>query len=252
MPNTPVVLITWKAIQDELKLSPAQVARIKAINADYDRERQKLARDMSKPGGRLAPAALAEWITSVRTEQEAAIAGVLSRGQSTRLEQIALQIEGQRCVARPEIAERIGLEPGQLEMIKEILAHMKATQDQQWTLRLGQIDAAGPGSAKPKTTDTKKKVALQSRPDPVELAHLEQVQIEDAAVRQIRRVLTRGQRNTLTKLMGKPFDLTRLRRGSNAAPGDVPPAESPSELEPVPGSTIQEPGGAEKPKSKGS
>jgi hypothetical protein len=210
MPTTPVVLITWKAIQDELKLSPAQIARIKAINSDYDRKRQKLGQDMSKPGGRLAPATLAQWITSVRTEQEAAIAAVLSRGQSTRLQQIALQIEGLRCVARPEIAERINLDAWQLEMIQEILAQMKASQDQQWTLRLEQIDTAGAGLAKPMPTDTKKKVARQSRPDPVELAHLEQVQIEDEAARQIARILTRGQRKTLSKLMGKPFDLTRL------------------------------------------
>jgi hypothetical protein len=240
MPTTPVVLITWKAIQDELRLSPAQVARIKAINSDYDGKRQKLGQDMSKPGGRLAPATLAQWITLVRTEQEAAIAAVLSRRQSTLLEQIALQIEGLRCVARPEIAERISLDAGQLEMIQEILAQMKATQDQQWTRRREQIDTAGAGLAKPVTTDTKTKVAPQSRPDPVELAHLEQVQIEDEATRQIARILTRGQRKTLSKLMGKPFDLTRLRPGGTA-PGDLPPPEAPSELEPVPGATTAQP-----------
>jgi hypothetical protein len=241
MPTTPVVLITWKAIQDELKLNPAQVTRIKAINADYDLKRQTLGQDMSKPGGRLAPAALAEWITSVRTEQEGAIAAVLSRGQSTRLEQISLQIEGLRCVARAEIAERINLDAVQLEMIQQILDQMKATQDQQWKLHVEQIAAAGAGSAKQMTTDNKKKVATQSKPDPVELAHLEQVQIEDEAARQIARVLTRGQRKTLSKLMGNPFDLSRLRPGGTAAQGDLPQAETPSELEPIPGATVARP-----------
>jgi hypothetical protein len=235
MPTTPVILITFPAIQEELKLTTAQAAQIKAVKAEFDRRRQEFAQGLTKLQGRLAPAALTEWITSVRIEQEAAIARILHPRQRTRLEQIALQIEGPVCVARPEIAERINLGPEQLEMIQAIVAQMRGAQEQQWAARLRAIRAAGPAAAaRPKTGESRNQIATQPAPDPAELAQQEQVQIEDEGVRQIAQVLTRGQRGALNRLMGKPFDLTRLRPGL-AQPPRVPATDAPEVLEPVPG-----------------
>jgi Spy/CpxP family protein refolding chaperone len=232
MPTTRAILITWKAIQDELKLTRTQVGQIETVNADFDRRRREFAQGQTKPQGRLAPAALSEWITSVRMEQEAAIARILNPQQKTRLDQIALQIEGPVCLARPEIAERVGLGPEQLELVQEIVAQMRTAQDQQWNSRLESINTAGPAApALPKADSPGSKDTTQP-PDPVEKAHQEQVQIQDQAVRQIAKVLTRRQRGALNRLMGKPFDLTRLLPGRTQPSRDIP-LDAPEVLEPV-------------------
>jgi hypothetical protein len=231
MPTTPVVLITWKAVQEELGLTEAQTAQIKSVGKEFDDRRLNLAQRLAKPEGRLAPEALTEAIASMRSEQEAAIARILGARQRTRLEQISLQVEGPLCVARPEIAERINLSPEQLEMIREIVAQMRAAQDEQWAARLREINA--PAVDRPKASGPRKQVAPRPAPDPVELAHQEQVQIEDEGVRQIARVLSRRQRSALNRLMGNPFDLTRLQPGLAKPRVALSAADTPDVLEPV-------------------
>jgi hypothetical protein len=242
MPTTPVILITWKAIQDELGLTEDQRDRIQFLHEEFTSKRLDLAKGQARREDRLSPSALMARIAAIRTEHEAALARALSPRQRTRLEQVALQIEGPLAVSRPEIADRINLSPEQLELVQEVVAQMKTAQDRQWADR---IDNAEAPSRVPSRTDARgaaSKSADTARPDPIDLAHEEQISTQDTAVREVAKILTRRQRAAFNRLLGKPFDLTRLRPGSGAnslqPPRSMPPADdAPSDLQPIDGAT---------------
>ena len=246
---TPVLLVKWKAVQKELNLTERQVKTIETTNGVFDRRRNEFVQEMTRAGGRVDHEALAAMIASVRTENEQAIAKVLEPRQRKRLEQIALQIEGPFALAKPEIAARVNLWPEQLEEIQGILGQMKDSQSQLWQDQLGRLRAADPGGV-PKAAGKKED---KSQREQRETAQLDQMSkdsdtVRAGVIRQIGRVLTRRQRAAFEKMLGEPFDLTRLGPESTSVPGDLPPAGAITELEPVPGVTSPQPTSAPLPK----
>jgi hypothetical protein len=242
---TPVLLVKWKAVQKELKVTESQVRKIEAINDGFDRRRKDFVQEMTRAGGRVDNQALMAMIGDARRENEAALAQVLEPRQWKRLDQIALQIEGPLALAKPEIAARVNLWPEQLEEIQTILRQMDESEGRRWQDQLERLGATNPGGDR----QAGGKGEDKSRREKRETSQLDQMgqdsdKVREAAIRQIGRVLTRRQRAAFNQMLGAPFDLTRLGPDSTQGRDERPPAGAPTELEPVPAATGPQPPGA--------
>jgi hypothetical protein len=237
LPTTPVVLLQAPAVAEELALTDAQRERIADIGRDFDARRGAFAASLSQRGRPLDANQLVTRVNAVRAEQEAELARVLDARQRTRLAQIALQIEGPRAVLRPDVAARLQLSDDQIADLQVVLDTMRATQDQLWEARLEQLNAPPMPQPTPKAKGAapapKDAPPVAAPPDPIALVHEEQLRVEDAAVRQIGRILTRRQKATFDRLLGEPFALERIRPAP--APTLPPPgADEAPILEPIP------------------
>jgi serine/threonine protein kinase len=114
--NGRLLLLTQKSVQDELKLDPAQAARVAALSKE---QRGSLwnARKQGPP----SKEALRNKFMEMAQAAERAIAGILTADQGTRLRQIALQQQGGYALADRDTALALGLADDQQQRIGEIL-----------------------------------------------------------------------------------------------------------------------------------
>jgi hypothetical protein len=124
---------------------------------------------------------------------------------------------------------------------------MKEGQSRLWEARIEQLRALD--------TNTRPRPdrAKDTTRDKEFTAHVDRIgqdtkRIEEVAAREIGRLLTRRQMAALKRMLGEPFDLSRLESNNSPAQRALPPDAAPSELEPVPGATSPHPPGTPAPK----
>jgi len=264
-----MMLVMNPAVQRELRLTPAQAkAVLEGMNQFQKRTESMLpkpaqpsapgAADPAAPAGEVPaevdPAAMLETAMVLVSEGEAGPARVLSRKQLARLDQIVMQMEGVACVRRPEVASAIGLNPGQVDAVQEILNETKQKQAR-LLVQQGQAmidhgakpdaspdsDAtkpeAAPASTKDaagKTGDDPAEVNRRKRADDVRKLRRGNDEIQVDTTSRILRHLTKRQRDRLDKLMGEPFDPARM---NDKAPPGSDPAATKDEPKPPAGAT---------------
>jgi hypothetical protein len=240
---TPILLVRQPAIRKELKLTDQQLSKIREVNDAFNKQRTEMATAIVKAQGGVNNEALMTMIATLRRENEEAINQVLERRQRVRLNQISLQIEGLAALSRPEVAVRINLDPDLAEEVGRIVAEMKESQSRLWEARIEQLRARGPES-RPRADTKKAKTRDQEFNAQVDRVGQDTKRIEDVAAQVISRLLTRRQMAAFKRMLGEPFDLSRLEPNGTAGQGELPPAEAPAGLEPVPGATTPQPEGA--------
>ena len=231
-PSAPVAatLLPLPPIQKELKLTERQKAAIqKLVQAQsqqgrvFGQQRRELMMAARMSGMMPDLGELQAQEAALQQEGEAGFAAILTKAeQRRRLNQIALQLQGPLAVARPEIAEKLNLSPGQQADIEALMMERQAGLDQLrnerrmagWMGRDPNAAPAGrdPNASKGPTLDQKSK-KLQ------------------ADVRgRIGRILNPKQKENYYKMLGEPFDLASLddprpgpRRPGGSGPADAPP-----------------------------
>lgn len=117
-------LLDNAAVQEELKVTDAQKAQIKTTNEAVNTKRQaffsgfRRGNDNGANGGgaqRPDPETMRADMQELQNQTEAAFARILSKPQRSQLNQIDLQRQGPMAVLRPEIAEKLGIDDGQME-----------------------------------------------------------------------------------------------------------------------------------------
>jgi hypothetical protein len=262
-------LITMPPVQEELKLTAEQKDDVKKWLDDIRKHGQEMAQSLRPPQGDpqasgnnvpmaariMQIAAFMNQVGDMLHENEAGLAKILKPTQRKRLDQLALQMEGIAAVARPEMAYTLNLGPDQQEMIQQILGQSRASQLSTWIqsgramARLGrnrgqggaggasgpaQDPAQGQGQAQPApadpkaATDPQKAVRTQ-----FETMRDQTDQVQDQTTREILKVLTKKQRAHFDKLLGPPFDpskVNNLGRPLGGAGGGTDPAAQPKPL----------------------
>jgi hypothetical protein len=222
------------------------------------------------------PLAMMEMVSKLISEGEAGLAKILDKKQSARLTQISLQMEGVAALGRADVAEAMYLSEAQILAIQEIL---KETQNnrtgymlkQMVTMR-GRRNGPGPGQPAPGADAAQAKTPRAAAPaqepadeDPEAIAKRRAAdrqrregemtrfregfdKIQDESTAKILRLLDRRQLARFEKLLGEPFDASKIsgaggfggpggpggpRPDAEAAnpqtpakPGDAPPAPS--------------------------
>jgi Spy/CpxP family protein refolding chaperone len=215
----PDSLILSPGVQEELKLTKEQKAKVREVHEAVTRGQAEATRGAINPEAPLDVQALMTMIANQQSEKEAAFARILTPRQRARLAQIAVQLEGPEALVKPEVATQLKLGPDQVEMIQAIIAEMGEREAQ---LTAAQAERAralqGDGQLQP---DRKE---VEAQKDQMAQA-TERIQAE--AVRQINRVLTRRQQLAYKKLLGEPFDVSRFEAVGDRAPRATPRTEGP-------------------------
>jgi hypothetical protein len=243
-------LVREPAVQDELKLSDKQKEKLRDLNSTIDDKRrtafQSSMRDMMNNGGPgpVDPATremMARTQAELRTENEQALAQILEPKQTARLKQIALQQEGLLAVTREEIADKINLSIPQREAIHEILDQMREAQMEHARSLTGgtgvmMVQAKGDPKDGPPRPDKETMERIQK-------LHEGREKIQKSAVQQINKLLSKKQGASFKKLMGEPFDFSKLSAVGQGrpmlpfgppqgAPGASGPSSTPSDGNP--------------------
>jgi hypothetical protein len=225
------LLLERPQVQEEVKLRPAQKKSLEAVDKKYEQAQKSLVKNAMaervETGVRGDPKALYNASAALREEAETVRMRVLDRGQRSRLDQIQLQAEGAIAFKRDEIQRRLNLDPEQIDEIVTIVdqgnqeVYRVATAQVETSLASQPVDAArnrGPSRAPvPKEGVKKSREAATS--------------VRGKAMQSIGKVLSKKQRENYTKMLGKPFDLGKLRPDPGAKPADAKekPAASPSD-----------------------
>ncbi|WP_169977962.1 Spy/CpxP family protein refolding chaperone [Tautonia rosea] len=137
------MLIMMPQVQQELALTDDQKLLLREWSLEMrDRGREMAEamrpnRDEDDAPGRGFPSVgnvmgMMGMMTQILKENETGIAQILDKGQRRRLDQIALQMEGATALARPEVAQAVGLLPVQVEAIQQVLAQSRTQQVFYW------------------------------------------------------------------------------------------------------------------------
>jgi hypothetical protein len=194
------------------------------------------------------PMAMIEMVTTLVSEGETSLAKILDKKQSARLTQISLQMEGAAALGRADVAEAMYLSDDQILSIQEIL---KDTQNNRMGYMLKQMVTMrgrrnGPGqpaadAAQAKTpraaTPAKDQAKEPVDEDPEAIARRRAAdrqrregeltrfregfdKIQDESTAKILRLLDRRQISRFEKLLGEPFDASKLSgAGGFGGPG---------------------------------
>lgn len=196
-----LLLALAPAVQTELKLNDAQKAKI-----------ERLAKSAAQQSQGLAAGAEANVGGDPRGETERALTRILDRRQVARLRQIALQAEGPLAITRPEVLEKLNLDPEQMATIQTLMTQWQQSQNQVLAM-------------------TRANGALAAEPNPDEYAKLRLVssRLRKRAAEQINQILDRRQKATLDRILGPAFDLGKLNgQPANSADPSKPSATADS------------------------
>jgi len=235
-------LLSKPAVQEELQLTKEQKSRLQQVTAVWNQQRQERLETIRDglSGGGADPETTRTQILAIREEGETAVTKILTRSQRIRLEQIALQQEGQWALTRPEIAQRLNMSPEQQGLIQEIMVQMRQGMLQQAQGDLSRLlgESSGNGRVDREATqaDTltpQLKSQMVDMPKKAEdRIRLQVAQGRQQASREIGKILTRKQRERFNRMLGKPFDPSKPGRGgdpraaSDTRSTDQPKAES--------------------------
>jgi hypothetical protein len=200
--SSPVMILLAPSVQKELKLTEEQKNKAYALAKTSGQKGRDLAQAMSFGGGNANPQAMMQATWKLRQENDQAIAGILNAKQKERLDQIVLQAEGPLAVARPEIAAKLRLNDNQNEYVQGIMMQMR----RELFMAMRQGAAAG-------------------QFDPTQ-ARAMATKLREGAVQEISKVIDRKQKAAFNKMLGEPFDVSKIE--SEAASAD-PTATSPAD-----------------------
>jgi hypothetical protein len=220
-------LLRLPAIQEEIKLTPAQQARLKAAEAEVERvsalqrqERRKMLQELRAQGDTQALEAMNQKSLadaySITPESDKPLMRILDRRQLTRMEQIQFQVEGPHAFTHPQVQERLNLTPEQIQMIGTILDQSRAETDRAATV---------PAEVLPdgRFTPEQRAALMESKKTKAEIDKGREAVLKtrQTTMRVLAKALTKGQRERYQKMIGEPFDFAKLRP-ENAAKSQEP------------------------------
>jgi hypothetical protein len=226
--SSPLMLLLAPSVQKELKLSDEQKTKVYSFAKTANQKNRDMMQSVAMGGGAANPQAMMEGWMKLRQETDQAISGILDSKQKGRLDEIALRAEGPLAVARPEIAQKVGLNDNQKQYVQEIMMQMR----QELMMQIRQAQAAG-------------------QFDPSQVRPLA-AQLRTGAEQELGKVLDKKQKTAFNKMLGLPFDLKKLDAETAAADAAVPAAGDVPQTKDAPGADktkddSPQPADAEKP-----
>jgi hypothetical protein len=233
-PQTPITVLMAPGVQKELKLTDAQKTKVFGLSVSASQKQRDHFQSAFLSGG-LDPQAMMAARDNMRRDNEQAVAKILDETQKERFNQIVLRAEGPLAVARPEIASKLKLNGNQREYVQSIMMQMQRNQFMLF-MRLRQSAAAGQAG-------------------PGQFAQLRgmMADLRGDAVSQLGKVIDAKQKAAFNKMLGEPFDLTKLDTAAAtdsddpATPSTKEEAKAGDKDDPAPKSAAK---GAEKPARK--
>ncbi len=223
--KTPERLLEMPAVQKDIKLSPAQLKQLKAL--------QEKATQAYKENNETSQALLAQLnensdpeevqalrkqsrlsMREISAQVDQANLALLDRNQRERLNQLRLQLEGPLAFIDPPLPERLNLSPEQLDQIGEVIVQGREQLSQisergQQTLRNGLLTKSEDTPAGSKEAKTARKPALKNEDVPPRPEEVKTEKTKDGRpIRMIDPSKIEGMRSSLNDL-SKQAERTR-------------------------------------------
>ncbi|MFO0951195.1 MAG: hypothetical protein U0835_08595 [Isosphaeraceae bacterium] len=199
-------------VQKDLSLTKSQIAELDRISREQANATGPLGlqlRDARLPDER---AKIEDRLRQSVELVDSKLVGVLNEKQNDRLDQIAYQTIGVRALLLPSVAYRLNISPSQDEAIREILANMDdATAALKARFNSAAVEQEQLQDAR--TLDEIRK--LRASPGyAAARKRLEQSQfaVKSQAEREIRRLLTKGQKERLRAMAARPVEVRNESR----------------------------------------
>jgi hypothetical protein len=202
---------------DELKLTAAQKVRRKGIVDELARRKDAFRAELTKLAEEPDLEARAVLSQRVRTAQnvlnkeaEAALLSVLDSRQRARLFQLQLQLAGTAALTRPDVQERLNMDPAQIELIKQAIDEGRQ--------EIERFVGVPPALGRAVTADPQRKGGVKVDPaykdqlrDALQKRSVMAQKARESIDQRIFKLLTKRQRETFRKMLGEPVDLAKLQ-----------------------------------------
>ena len=214
----PNFLVINKAIQEELKMTEEQIAKINEWSKDFFQTAAEIRKEhgiefkFGKGGGGFGFGKLSEEdraklekaTAAINKEAYKQLGDILNKDQINRLKQIERQLLGVNAFTNPEIVEALKLTDSQKATVKGVISDFQAERRELMAdLGFGKGGGGfGKGKFDPEAFKDMQK-RLQETQTKVNKA-------EEEAINKILDVLDDNQKRTWKELVGAPFDRTRL------------------------------------------
>lgn len=150
---------------------------------------------------------------------------ILDSKQRKRLEEISLQAEGPTAVIRTEVANKLKMFPAQIEQIKGIIEQGKGSQEK--LRQTAMQDGFRSFGNFRDMSDTDRQKAREEMQKKMEKMKTDGDQLKSSTEQLIAKVLNARQKASFNKMLGEPFDLSKLEmnigmfggRGGQGGPG---------------------------------
>jgi hypothetical protein len=200
--GSPTFLVQNKAVQDELKMTEAQVTKIQEWGKEFfskqreifEKEGIEFGKGGFTPEMREKLAAVNVKVTKVAYKD---LEGILKPEQVERVKQISRQAAGVTAFQDAEVAEKLKLTDQQKGSIKGIVAEFQ--KDQQEVLGIGKGKGKGGGFGKG-GFDPEKMAANQAKVQ----------KLQKEAVAKVQDLLNNDQKKAWQEITGAPFDTAKL------------------------------------------
>jgi hypothetical protein len=210
-----LTLLRLPAVQKELGMTPEQQAKVNTLSEETKEAKKQIEAASgkgkekakqtgpSRDGLGFNPEALAAGLSDLEQQAEKALGKLLDAKQRTRLAQIALRAEGPSAFVRPELIKALNLGEDQIAVVQDILDGQRGANDQ-YKESLKQAfeltKGLGDNPELEKLRKDQQKGMLRTRA----------YSTSKQAMAQIAKILTRRQRENYNKLLGPPFEFSKL------------------------------------------
>lgn len=193
-PGQGVMLLSVPEVREELKITDEQVKSLEEVRDMLQevnfRDQLQGLRDLDREQRREKMQELQAKMEEVGQKVEARLKEILNADQLKRLGELQLQREGAMAIARPPVAEQLGLSDEQREKVRSILASTRPQRGQERP-NFGEL-----------SREERQKLMEERR------AQREKAESEVVAV------LTDEQKAKWSEMQGEDFEFPRRRRGN--------------------------------------
>ena len=196
------VLLPEPAVKKELKLDAKQTTKIDEVNKALGEQRRE-AFQGARANGIFDPEAIAATMAEVQQEGDATINRLLTAAQRKRLNQIALQIMGPLSITSVDIATKLNMSEAQQAAVEQIIEDRKLASEEARSAHREMMMVSRNPDATDKTTRNLMLAEASTAARKAEKAG-------ELATLKLTKLLTKKQRAALDKMMGEPFDLSKL------------------------------------------
>jgi hypothetical protein len=185
--QSPIMILMAPAVQTELKLTDDQKTKVYSLAQESGKRTREIVQDAFMPNAdpmRMRAAGLA-----LREANDHSLAKVLKPAQKSRLDEIVLRYEGPLATVQPEIATKLKMSTTQNQKIQGILMELAVAQ-RQMAVAIRQNGSY---------TNRQRDLITQQA-----------AKLRETAVQQIAKILTRKQKDEFNRMLGEPFDLSKI------------------------------------------
>lgn len=251
----PSMLVNIPAVQEEIKLTDKQKAKLKALDEKVQTARRQFMPNFGRggpggnnggpggnnggPGGNNggggrfgnnggqpgmqggAPAfdfqAMREQMNLLREQQTIELGKILSAKQFARVKEIAVQADGVNAFTRPEFMEEAGVDEEQKANIDGIIQGMRGKQREMMTAQRQAMPQGANG--RPDRQAMQDFMNSDEGKAFMKKNQTDQEKLRSTTMKLVMKALYPQQLAVYKKMTGKPFDLTKLQpNGGNAPP----------------------------------